>query len=98
MNPGAIFHWGLWAIATIIATALAVVSMTRADKAMTSRRVVVAVGAAIFVGIMAGFAVRQYFTGLWPGECSFGNHFTTWRETSSGHFVQEPVSRTEVQR
>lgn len=97
MNSGAIFHWGLWAIATTIATALAVVSMTRADKAMTFRRVV-AVGAAIFVGIMAGFAVRQYFTGLWPGECSFGNHFTTVRETSSGHFVQGPVSRTEVQR
>ncbi len=97
MNPGAIFHWGLWAIAATIATALAVVSMTRDDKAMTSRRAI-AVGAAIFVGIIAGFAVRQYFTGWWPGECSFANHFTTWRETSSGHFVQEPVSRTEVQR
>jgi hypothetical protein len=97
MNPGAIFHSGLWVIATTIATALALVSMTRDDKAMTSQRAVAA-GAAIFVGIMAGFAVRQYFTGLWPGECSFGNHFTTWRETSSGHFVQEPVSRTEVQR
>lgn len=94
MNPGAIFHWGLWAIATTIATALAAVSMTRPDKAMTSRRVG-AVGAAIFVGSMAGFAVRQYFTGLWPGECSFSNHFTTWRETSSGYFVQQPASRPE---
>lgn len=97
MNPGAIFHWGLWAIATTVATALAVVSIMRADKAMTSRRVV-ALAAAIFVGIMASFAVREYFSGLWPGECSFGNHFTTWRETCSGHFVQQPVSRTEVHR
>lgn len=96
MDPEAIFHWSIWVIAVAILSGVLVV-MRREEVARTPARVMAA-GIAIFAGIMSVIAVRQYMTGLWPGECSVGNHLTAWRETPSGQFVQEPVSRAEAHR
>lgn len=96
MNPEAIFHWSVSAIAAIT-TGLVTVWAMSADRTVRPARAT-AVVATILAGVMTVLAARQYVTGLWPGECSFGNHFTTWRETSSGQFVQEPASRAEMHR
>ncbi len=97
MDPRAIFHWSIWAIAIAILSGVLAIMMRREDVARTPARIMAA-GIAIFAGIMAVSAVRQSIKGLWPGECSLGNHLTTWRETPSGQFVQEPVSRAEAHR
>lgn len=92
MNPE-VFHWSVSAIAATTTGLMSVSAMCAYRKVRLARATVVV--ASILAGVMMVFAARQYVTGLWPGECSFANHFTTWRETSSGQFVQEPA---EVQR